>query len=128
MRAKEDGRIYAMKTMRKEAMLLKNQAAHVRAERDAMALSENPWVVKLHYSFQDASNLYLVMDLCPGGDLMTLLIKEDVLPEAAVRLYAAEAVMAVDAVHKLGYIHRDLKPDNFLLDWRGHLKLTDLGL
>jgi serine/threonine kinase 38 len=68
------------------------------------------------------------MDFCPGGDLMTLLIKEDILPEAAVRFYAAEAVQAVASVHALGYIHRDLKPDNFLLDARGHLKLTDLGL
>jgi len=68
------------------------------------------------------------MDFCSGGDLMTLLIKEDILPESLVRLYAAQAIMAVHEVHKLGYIHRDLKPDNFLLDEKGYLKLTDLGL
>jgi serine/threonine protein kinase len=68
------------------------------------------------------------MDFCAGGDLMGLLIKEDVLPEAWVRFYAAEAVMAIYSCHRMGYIHRDLKPDNFLFDHRGHLKLTDLGL
>ena len=62
---------------------------------------------------------------CPAaGDLMSLLIKEDILPEAAVKFYAAEAVMAVAAVHQSGYIHRDLKPDNFLLDAKGHLKVS----
>lgn len=128
VRSREDGRIFAMKTMRKEAMILKNQVAHVKAERDALAAASNPWIVNLHYSFQDEENLYLVMDFCAGGDLMTLLIKMDILPEDWVRFYAAEAVMAIQSVHDMGYIHRDLKPDNFLFDHNGHLKLTDLGL
>ena len=127
VRAKEDGAIYAMKSMKKEAMILKNQVAHVKSERDALAESTNPWVVGLHFSFQDDDNLYLVMDYCPGGDLMTLLIKEDILPEKAVRFYAAEAVLAIASVHALGYIHRDLKPDNLLLDARGHLKVGGAG-
>jgi serine/threonine protein kinase len=75
VRSKEDGRVLAMKTMRKDQMVLKNQVAHVRAERDALAQAFNPWVVQLHFSFQDDDNLYLVMDYCAGGDLMTLLIK-----------------------------------------------------
>lgn len=86
------------------------QVAHVRSERNALAESAADCIVRLHYSFQDEEQLYLVMDFCPGGDLMSLLIREDVLPEAWVRVYAAEAAMAVAAVHSLGYIHRDLKP------------------
>lgn len=70
----------------------------------------------------------MVMEFLPGGDLMTLLIREDTFPEAATRQYMAEMVMAVASVHELGYIHRDLKPDNILLDWDGHLKLSDMGL
>jgi tRNA A-37 threonylcarbamoyl transferase component Bud32 len=128
VRHKEDGKIYAMKTMHKTMMILKNQSSHVRAERDALAAAENQWIVNLHFSFQDEDHLYLVMDFCAGGDLMTLLIKEDVLPEAWVKFYAAEAIQALASVHALGYIHRDIKPDNMLLDYRGHLKLTDLGL
>jgi serine/threonine protein kinase len=64
----------------------------------------------------------------PGGDLMSLLIKEDTFSESVCRFFMAEAAQAISSVHALGYIHRDIKPDNMLLDARGHLKLTDLGL
>ncbi|GBG25923.1 Protein kinase, putative [Hondaea fermentalgiana] len=131
VKKRDTGEVYAMKTMIKQAMVLKNQVSHVRAERNILAHagpSNSQWLVELHYSFQDEHNLYLVMEFLPGGDLMALLMKEDILTEEATRFYAAEAVLAIEAVHSLGYIHRDLKPDNLLLDWRGHLKLTDLGL
>ena len=54
----------------------------------------------------------MIMEYCPGGDLMALLMKEDILTEDATRFYMAEAVLAVQSVHELGYTHRDLKPDN----------------
>ena len=120
--------VYAMKSMLKQAMIMKNQVGHIRAERDILTESENSWIVTLHYSFQDERNLYMVMEYLPGGDLMGLLMKEDTFSEAAAKFYIAELILAVSSVHALGYIHRDLKPDNVLLDWEGHLKLTDLGL
>lgn len=122
------GEVLAMKIMKKEAMVLKNQIGHIKAERDAMVDVLDRFVVNLHYSFQDDDHLYLVMDYLPGGDLMGLLIKEDVFPEEATKFYAAQAIQAIGAIHALGYIHRDLKPDNLLLDAAGHLRLTDLGL
>lgn len=79
-------------------------------------------------SFQDDKNLYLVMEYLPGGDLMTLLMKKDILNEQEARFYMAELVQSVQCVHKLGFIHRDLKPDNILLDSAGHIKLSDFGL
>lgn len=83
VRLRETGEVLAMKTMNKEVMIKKNQVAHVRAERNALVSSDNPWVVKLHYSFQDDEQLHLVMDFLPGGDLMTLLIKYDIFPCAS---------------------------------------------
>lgn len=68
------------------------------------------------------------MEYLPGGDLMNLLIQEEVFSEDMTRFYMAEAILAVESVHKLNYIHRDLKPDNILIDKDGHLKLTDFGL
>ena len=128
VRKKDTKEIFAMKSMIKDAMVVKNQVGHVRAERDVLAEADNPWIVRLQYTFQDDRNLYMAMEFLPGGDLMTLLMKEDTFPEDKTRQYMAEMCMAVASVHSLGYIHRDLKPDNILLDWNGHLKLTDLGL
>ncbi|XP_017769489.1 PREDICTED: serine/threonine-protein kinase Warts [Nicrophorus vespilloides] len=120
--------LYAMKTLRKADVLKRNQVAHVKAERDILAEADNEWVVKLYYSFQDSDILYFVMDYIPGGDLMALLIKLGIFKESLARFYIAELTCAVESVHKMGFIHRDIKPDNILIDKDGHIKLTDFGL
>jgi len=107
------------------------QVNHVMAERDLLAdtsLNTNDRVVKLYYSFQDAEYLYLIMEYVPGGDMMNLLILEDTFSEDWTRFYIAETILAIDSIHKLNYIHRDIKPDNLLIDAKGHIKLTDFGL
>lgn len=128
VRRRETGEILAMKKMNKTEMVNKNQVKHIRAERDVLAKAENLWIVELRYSFQDERFLYLAMEFLPGGDLMTLLIKKDILSEDEARFYTAETLLALDSVHRLNYIHRDLKPDNILMDSRGHVKLSDFGL
>ena len=127
-RIKHTGEVVAMKKMKKHEMVFKNQVAHVKAEREVLVKAKNPWIVDLKYSFQDEKYLYLVMDFLPGGDLMTLLMRKDVLSEDESRFYIAETILAIETVHKVNYIHRDLKPDNILLDKNGHVKLTDFGL
>ncbi|KAL6449536.1 CBK1 Serine/threonine-protein kinase CBK1 [Candida maltosa Xu316] len=125
---KDTGKIYAMKTLLKSEMFNKDQLAHVKAERDILAGSDSPWIVALYYSFQDSQYLYLIMEFLPGGDLMTMLIRWQVFTEDITRFYMAECVLAIEAIHKLGFIHRDIKPDNILIDNRGHVKLSDFGL
>ncbi|XP_040570908.1 serine/threonine-protein kinase tricornered [Lepeophtheirus salmonis] len=124
----DTGHVYAMKILHKVDMVKKEQLAHVRAERDILVEADHQWVVKMHYSFQDLNNLYLIMEFLPGGDMMTLLMKKDTLSEEVTQFYIAETGLAIEAIHKLGFIHRDIKPDNLLLDARGHVKLSDFGL
>lgn len=85
-------------------------------------------IVPLIASFQDAINLYLVMEYMPGGDFLGLLIRENILHESVARFYIAEMILCVEAAHGLRCIHRDIKPDNFLISASGHLKISDFGL
>jgi len=128
VRHRETGEILAMKKMNKTEMVYKNQVQHVRAERDVLARADNPWIVELKYSFQDEKHLYLVMEYLSGGDLMTLLMRKDILTESEARYYTAQMIASVESVHRMNYIHRDLKPDNILLDREGKIKLSDFGL
>merc|ERR1712157_468769 len=125
---KDTGNVYAMKVLNKRKMIDKEQEGHVRAERDILVEAENPWLVTMYYSFQDKRNLYLIMEFLAGGDLMTLLIKHDTLTNGQTQFYIAEIALAIDFIHKMGFIHRDIKPDNVLLDASGHVKLSDFGL
>ncbi|KAH9763128.1 AGC kinase family protein [Citrus sinensis] len=125
---KKSGNIYAMKKLKKSEMLSRGQVEHVRAERNLLAEVASHCIVKLYYSFQDAEYLYLIMEYLPGGDVMTLLMREETLTETVARFYIAQSVLAIESIHKHNYIHRDIKPDNLLLDQNGHMKLSDFGL
>merc|ERR550532_640805 len=128
VRKRDDREVFALKTMRKKDMIDKNQVAHIRAERNLLSAAESPWLVKLLYSFQDDIYLYLVMEYCAGGDLMTILMREDILTEDQTRFYISELAEAIHSVHCLKFVHRDLKPDNVLVSNEGHIKLSDFGL
>lgn len=121
--------VFAMKVIRKSDMLRNSQEGHIRAERDFLVASENSrWVVPLIASFQDTHNLYLVMEYMVGGDFLGLLFRQDILREKKARWYIAEMILCVEEAHKLRWIHRDVKPDNFLISSSGHLKISDFGL
>ncbi|KAL6768995.1 hypothetical protein ACKKBG_A17060 [Auxenochlorella protothecoides x Auxenochlorella symbiontica] len=127
-RDRASGGLVAVKKLKKAEMVRRGQVDHVRAERNVLAEVRHRAVVRLLCSFQDEEMLYLVMEYMPGGDLMTLLIRQEILPEPMARFYLAQTVVALEAIHAAGYIHRDIKPDNLLLDASGHMKLSDFGL
>ena len=121
--------VYAMKVIRKSDMIRNCQEGHLRAERDFLVASEKSrWVVPLISSFQDSTNLYLVMEYMVGGDFLGLLFRKDTLKERHARWYIAEMILCVEEAHRLRWIHRDVKPDNFLIAASGHLKISDFGL
>ncbi|CAA2959893.1 serine threonine- kinase tricorner-like [Olea europaea subsp. europaea] len=127
-REKTTGQVYAMKKLKKSEMLRRGQVEHVKAERNLLAEVDSSCIVKLYCSFQDEEYLYLIMEYLPGGDMMTLLMRKDTLTDDVARFYIAETVLAIESIHKHNYIHRDIKPDNLILDRYGHLRLSDFGL
>lgn len=126
VRHKVTKKVYAMKLLSKYEMIKRADTAFFWEEREIMANANSEWIVQLHFSFQDEKYLYMVMDYMPGGDLVNLMSNYDV-PEKWAKFYCAEVVLALDAIHSLGFVHRDVKPDNMLLDRQGHLKLADFG-
>uniref|UniRef100_A0A9R1SRD5 Rho-associated protein kinase 2 n=2 Tax=Cyprinus carpio TaxID=7962 RepID=A0A9R1SRD5_CYPCA len=126
VRHKASQKVYAMKVLSKFEMIKRSDSAFFWEERDIMAFADSPWVVQLCCAFQDDRSLYMVMEYMPGGDLVNLTSTYDV-PEKWAKFYTAEVVLALDAIHSMGFIHRDVKPDNMLLDRYGHLKLADFG-
>uniref|UniRef100_A0AAR2JY42 Serine/threonine-protein kinase MRCK alpha n=1 Tax=Pygocentrus nattereri TaxID=42514 RepID=A0AAR2JY42_PYGNA len=128
VKVKNADKVFAMKILNKWEMLKRAETACFREERDVLVNGDSQWITTLHYAFQDENNLYLVMDYYVGGDLLTLLSKfEDRLPEDMAKFYLAEMVLAIDSVHQLHYVHRDIKPDNILMDMNGHIRLADFG-
>ncbi|XP_034018471.1 serine/threonine-protein kinase MRCK beta isoform X1 [Thalassophryne amazonica] len=128
VKMKHTERVYAMKILNKWEMLKRAETACFREERDVLVKGDSQWITTLHYAFQDDNYLYLVMDYYVGGDLLTLLSKfEDRLPEDMAKFYVAEMVLAIHSIHQQQYIHRDIKPDNVLLDVNGHIRLADFG-
>ncbi|KAG8014237.1 Rho-associated protein kinase 1, partial [Nibea albiflora] len=126
VRHKATRKVYAMKLLSKFEMIKRSDSAFFWEERDIMAFANSSWVVQLFFAFQDDRYLYMVMEYMPGGDLVNLMSNYDV-PEKWARFYTAEVVLALDGIHAMGFIHRDVKPDNMLLDKAGHLKLADFG-
>ncbi|XP_073948348.1 uncharacterized protein [Choristoneura fumiferana] len=126
VREKETCDVYALKCVRKE--LARRRPGSAEDEREVLTSSTGPWTPKLQYAFQDNSNLYLVMELCSGGDLAGLVgRRHHPLSERAAAFYVASVAHALKALHQLGFVHRDLKPHNILLDRCGHVKLADFG-
>ena len=125
---KKTNKIVAIKKIKKEVIENKNQVIHIRNEQLILSKIKSKWIIDLKASFQEGDYLFLVMEYSPGGDLMSLLIKKDILTEEEAKFYTAELILAIESIHKLDCIHRDIKPDNILIDKTGHIKLSDFGL
>lgn len=127
-RKKDTKEICALKVISKSMIVKMKETDHLLTEREILAASRSEWLVKLLYSFQDPTSVYLGMEYVPGGDFRTLLSNCRTLAPVHTRFYLAEMFASLEDLHKTGFIHRDLKPENFLIDNKGHLKLTDFGL
>ena len=152
VQSKHNQRFYAVKVLKKQQVIKMKQVEHTNDERRMLQRVKHPFLVTLWGTFQDSKNLYMVMDFVEGGELFSLLRKSQVspiellyysksysmseymnsldvkrFPNPVAKFYAAEVTLALDYLHSMHIIYRDLKPENLLLDRHGHLKITDFG-
>ncbi|XP_054641283.1 citron rho-interacting kinase-like isoform X5 [Dunckerocampus dactyliophorus] len=128
VREKVTGDVCALKVMEKTILRSQENVVFYEEERKILSLNCSPWIPQLFYAFHDEDHVYLAMEYLPGGDLLSLLNRyEDQFDESMAQFYLAELVEAIHAVHQLGYVHRDVKPENVLIDRTGHIKLADFG-
>jgi len=120
--------IYAMKVLKKEAVIRRNQVTHTKTETHILKQIRHPFLTRMHFAFQSEGKLYMVLNYLPGGELFYRLKREGRFSVERVRLYAAEIGLGLGHLHSLDMIYRDLKPENILLDEVGHICLTDFGL
>lgn len=128
VRHQESGGVYAMKMLRKDNVVKRNQVEHTKMERSVLEAVSHPFIVDMHYAFQTPKKLYMVLEFCPGGELFYHLSRAGRFGEGRTRFYVSETTSAIAYLHSLRIIYRDLKPENMLLDGEGHVKVTDFGL
>eukprot|EP01084_Bolivina_argentea_P235365 396072_1 len=128
VRKNDDGKIYALKVLKKKELVKRKQVVHTQTERRVLAGIDNPFIVSLRYSFQSDAKLYMVLTFFNGGELFFHLKNEGRFSQKRSKYYSAEICLALKCLHGSGIIYRDLKPENVLLDHEGHIKITDFGL
>ena len=127
-RRRETDEYVAMKVMSKQQIVRENKVKYVRNERDVLGRIEHVGVVKMLFTFQDSTSLFVGMELAEGGELFQQLRERKRFPLELTRFYAAEVTDVLEYLHtKVGCVHRDLKPENILLTKDGHVKLADFG-
>ncbi|XP_032870336.1 RAC-beta serine/threonine-protein kinase [Amblyraja radiata] len=128
VKEKATGRYYAMKILRKEVIIAKDEVAHTVTESRVLQNTRHPFLTTLKYAFQTNDRLCFVMEYANGGELFFHLSRERVFTEDRARFYGAEIVSALDYLHDKNVVYRDLKLENLMLDKDGHIKITDFGL
>ena len=101
---------------------------YLRAERYVMAELRHPFIIGLNYAFQNSKQLFYVMDFARGGEIFNRLAVDGSFEEKTAKFYICEIICALEFLHGHHIVYRDLKPDNILIDERGHVKLADFGL
>ena len=128
VRYKNNGKLYAMKVLKKSVIKRKREEVHTKTERKILEQINHPFIMSLYFAFQDDKKLYLITEFMQGGELFYHLHREKYFSNDKTKFYSAEIVLALEHLHKNNCIYRDLKPENILFDKEGHIKITDFGL
>lgn len=118
---------FVLKIMKKVEIIRLKQVEHVKAEKQILSMIEHPFIVNLLSTFQHEKHLYMLMEFVNGGELFAHLRKVGRLENDHARFYAGLVVLALQYLHSLMVVYRDIKPENVLIDFQGHIKITDFG-
>ena len=125
---KKTQKIYAMKKMSKTKIIDKRSVKSIISERDLLSIMNHPFIINMHFSFQDNEYLYIAMDLLTGGDLRYHICKNKKFSEEQSKFFISCIILSLEYIHYNKILHRDLKPENLVFDENGYLKLTDFGI
>uniref|UniRef100_A0A7S1IKP2 non-specific serine/threonine protein kinase n=1 Tax=Eutreptiella gymnastica TaxID=73025 RepID=A0A7S1IKP2_9EUGL len=122
--------VYAMKMLKKKDILSRNKIHRLLTEWEVLAKTDHPFIVSMYWSFQSKTKLYFVMEYCAGGELFHFLKQQTNgrVGEKNAKFYATEVLVALEYLHMMGVVYRDIKPENILIHDSGHLRLTDFDL
>jgi serine/threonine protein kinase len=127
VRHRPSGKYYAMKTLKKTEVVRLKQVEHINSEKQILSSIRHPFIVNLYRSFQDEKYLFMLLEYVIGGEMFSHLRRAGRFSNEVTRFYAAEIVLALEYLHSLNIVYRDLKPENLLIDHQGHIKITDFG-
>jgi protein kinase A/protein kinase X len=127
LKGSQDRSPFALKMMKKREIIRLKQVEHIKAEKEIMSRIDHNFIVNMFYAFQDEKSIFMLLEFVNGGELFSYLRQEGRLPCSAAKFYLAEIVLAFDYLHNMMIVYRDLKPENLLIDFAGHIKVTDFG-
>ena len=119
---------YALKEMSKLKIIDKKSIKSIKSELELLSNMESPYIVNMHYAFQDRENLYLVMDYLSGGDLRFHISRHKKFSEEQTRFFICGLILSLEYIHSNNIIHRDIKPENLVLEENGYVRVTDFGI
>ena len=119
---------FALKEMSKVKIIDRHSIESINNELKILSKLKNPFIINMHFAFQDYSNLYLVMDYLTGGDLRYHISKKDIFTENETKFFISNIILGLEYIHKNNIIHRDIKPENLVLDNKGYVHITDFGV
>ncbi|CAD8163008.1 unnamed protein product [Paramecium octaurelia] len=128
VRERRSGQYYAMKLIEKSPIIQQNKQSIIQNERDIMSILNHPFIVKMQYAFESRKYLVFVLEYCSGGELFYLLRKVKRMKEEEAFFYFSEICLGMKHLHENNIIYRDIKPENILIDFDGHVRIADFGL